>query len=372
MNLLYIITGNDPVGGALVHLVDIATFCMEKGDNVFVLIGNNSKKSREYLDRYGIKYKMIDTLRREINPFLDFISILKVYKEIKDFNPDLVLCHSTKAGVIGRIAAKFAGKKTIFTAHGWAFTEGVGNLKRRFYCLVEKFMQKFSDKIIAVSKYDYDLALKNGFDHKKLILIYNGVEKKPSTISFSEIDHILADRSITKVIMVARFNPQKDQISLIKAIEDLIPVHLIFVGDGELMEDCKRLCRDLGLENRVHFMGYQSDVSYFLSKSDIFCLISNYEGFPLTTIEAMSHGLPVVVSDVGGAGEAVIDGVNGFKIPKGDVSYLSEKLKFLVENEYIRKEMGKSSYKIYENNFTKEIFCIKTYKLYVDVMNLKT
>lgn len=371
MRLLFIITGNDPVGGALVHLVDIVEYCRKRGDDVLVLIGNNSKKSREHLEKYGVEYKVLKYLVREISPIMDLLSIFNAYREIVKFNPDLVLCHSTKAGIIGRIAAKMAKKKVVFTAHGWAFTEGVNGIKRIFYCWIERFMQVFSDRIIAVSKYDYELAIKNGFNRDKLILIYNGVEKKQPVIKSSEIDDILYDESIVKVIMVARFNPPKDHIQLIKAIKDLEEIHLIFVGDGELMEDCKSFCKILVVEGRVHFVGYQYDVAYFLSKSDIFCLISNYEGFPLTTIEAMSFGLPVVVSDVGGAGEAVVDGVNGFKIPKGDLTYLSEKLKFLAKNEFLRKEMGKNSYKIYENSFTKEVFCEKTYHLYLNVLTKK-
>src|SRR5208282_1690726 len=107
---------------------------------------------------------------------------------------------------------------------------------------------------------------------------------------------------------------------------------LQFVGDGPLLDAAMRLSTEVGMDRRVEFLGLRGDVEKLLSEAQVFVLASNYEGFPISIVEAMRAGLPVVASDVGGVRESVQDGHNGFLIPRGDKTMLRDKLKVLISD----------------------------------------
>ena len=120
--------------------------------------------------------------------------------------------------------------------------------------------------------------------------------------------------------MVARFEPQKDHPSLLKALARLRnhAWRLELIGEGPLLERTRDLARSLGIADRVEFLGQRSDVAERLATSQVYVLSSNWEGFPRSILEAMRAGLPVVASDVAGVSEAVVDGVTGYVVPRGE------------------------------------------------------
>ncbi len=152
--------------------------------------------------------------------------------------------------------------------------------------------------------------------------------------------------------MVARFAPPKDHRSLIQAIQAIPGCELDLVGDGPTQPEMEDYAATLGVRDRVHFHGYQADVSGILAQADMFALISRHEGFPLTTLEAMRTGLPAIVSDVGGAGEAVTDGVTGYLVPRGDVAAIRNRIRTLVDQPSLRQQMGESARLAFAQSFT--------------------
>jgi glycosyltransferase involved in cell wall biosynthesis len=168
--------------------------------------------------------------------------------------------------------------------------------------------------------------------------------------------------------MIARFNQQKDHATLLQALRNIPNLHLDLVGDGPNLPAAKVLTKKLGLEHQVHFLGFRRNVTDFLAKAHIFTLISNWEGFPCTTLEAMRAGLPVVVSDVGGAAEAVLEGETGFCIPRGDVHRLTQCLSRLAQDAALRSQMGQAARRHYEQTFTFSHMFKKTFHLYQEII----
>lgn len=358
MNILYIITRGDDIGGASVHLLDLAQGVQEKGHNVTILAGGKGLFVNEARKR-GLRCISLSHLIRDIRLITDVRGLIEIVRWIREVQPDVVHLHSSKAGILGRLAARWAGVPAVFTVHGWAFTEGVSGRARLLYRCIEKLMAPLAARIITVSKYDKELALSSGVaEDSSLTVIHNGIPDIRSTC--------IRERGAVKLIMVARFDAQKNQRLLLKALASLKDCswHMDFVGDGRLLEVSKEYASELGLTDRVSFLGVRMDVGKLISQADVLLLISNWEGFPLTILEGMRAGLPVIASRVGGVAEAVEDGVTGFLIGREDESGLVEAIRELVDNEALRLSFGKNGRERYEREFTFDRMLEKTVAVY--------
>ena len=173
-----------------------------------------------------------------------------------------------------------------------------------------------------------------------------------------------------KLIMTARFEPQKDHKTLIKSLSTLRNLNwtLTLLGKGKLKKDIYNLCKKLKILDKVEFVGWTQNVSDFLNKSDIFILVTNWEGFPRSILEAIRAGLPVVATDVGGISESVNNGKNGFLVPISNSNYLTKCLENLIIKPDLIEEYGKKSRKIYLDNFKFEKMAINTEKVYIDIL----
>jgi glycosyltransferase involved in cell wall biosynthesis len=197
---------------------------------------------------------------------------------------------------------------TFLTVHGWSFSGGVSNLQKIIMITLEKVLSFAIYRYIVVSDYDLNLALRYRITKRdKLKLNYNGVVISDNIKeNFSSGD--------LHLIMVARFDKQKDQRMLMDVCSKFKNITLSLVGDGPTRSSLESMVKSGSFNCKVNFLGFRKDINSLLLKSDVFVLMSNWEGFPISTLEAMSVGLPVIVSNVGGAAECVTDGVNGFTI----------------------------------------------------------
>jgi glycosyltransferase involved in cell wall biosynthesis len=134
------------------------------------------------------------------------------------------------------------------------------------------------------------------------------------------------------------------------------------------MEEALALARHLGLETRCEFLGARDDVPALLAQSHVFVLASNYEGFPISTLEGMRAGLPVVASDVGGVKEAIVEGESGFLFPKGDAEALRQKLRPLIQDPALRQRMGQAARLRYEERFSLEGMLTRVEEVYREVL----
>ena len=353
MNILFFITRGDTLGGAQTHVLTLANKFSIHGHNVFVCVGGESSVFTDELRKYSINFCLIPELKNSYNVLRDVRVVLKIKSIFNTINPDIISAHSTKANVIARLINFNKKYILVSTIHGWSFSEGIPLFKRKLNFLIEKLTFRFSTSFILVSKYDYQLGNSAKVINSLSVVIYNGVKDsfKNTTIDTKNI----------KIIMVARFDKQKNQLKLIEACKNIDNIEVIFVGDGPLLEQTKNKIKKIDTRKFI-FKGFLTDVNALLSDSTIFALISNWEGFPMSTLEAMSHGLPVLVSNVGGACECVLDEVNGYRVNKSastiEIGNLIHKM---LANKTQLLMMSANSRKIYLENFTDEIMYKNTF-----------
>lgn len=361
MKIVQLITHLNEIGGAQVHVRDLSRR-LSKDHTVHLIHGGESTVSDDLMVE-GVFYMHNRFLIRDIHLIKDFLAIVELRKMLKRIKPDIVAIHSSKAGIVGRIACWSARIPCVFTAHGWAFSEGVDYRKQYFFRKVEKWVGKLSKQVITVCDKDRNLALRHEvLQPEKIITIHNGVVDTRNSVLERE------NREEVRIIMVARFEKPKQQLELIKALLVVkeLDWHMIFVGDGRLKQASAQFVQENNLGHKVTFLGSHSNVDELLKDADIFVLTSAWEGLPLSILEAMAFGLPIIASNVGGVSEAVRDSENGFLIQNN----LTEILPLLIEDKLLRKKMGEKSREIYEASFTFEKMYEKTISTYHNLLKL--
>jgi glycosyltransferase involved in cell wall biosynthesis len=360
--ILYVITKSE-LGGAQAHVYDLMR-SLHQDYAVHLAVGAPGVLTEKAIE-LGVKVHIIDNLKRSINPASDLRSIQQCVAIIKLVKPDLVHCHSSKAGVVARLAAWRCRVPVIFTAHGWGFDPRSPRLQRNIALGVEKALAPISTKIICVSESDRQLAISLKVTSPELaVTIHNG-------IATEVIATAVPSRQPPKLIMVARFNrAQKDQYTLMQAIAKLSePIKLIFVGTGPDWEASKTMAQDLGITDRVSFLGDRLDVPDLLADSQIFVLSTHYEGAPISILEAMRCGLPIIATNVNGIPEQVADGVTGLLVPHQDVDALTAAISKLVNNPDLRQQMGVAGKHKFAKEFTVEQMVEKTELLYRSILS---
>jgi glycosyltransferase involved in cell wall biosynthesis len=364
MRIVYILTRADEIGGAQVHVRDLATALHSSGHEVSVLAGSAGSLSDQLVER-GVPFEVVPALVRPIVPWKDALAVWQLRSILRRLRPDLVSVHTSKAGWLGRVAAKSSGIPVVFTAHGWAFTEGRGAASRRFYTLAERAAAPLADQIITVSEYDRILALAHRIaPPQKIMRIYNGVVDRAAG---SPARH---GAEVPGIVMIGRFAAPKDHLTLLRALGQLrgLRWRLDLVGDGHMQAEAIALADTLGIADRVRFLGERPDVSAVLAEADIGVLISNWEGFPRSILETMSAGLPVVASDVGGISEAVQEGETGFLVPRSDERRLTERLRLLISSAEACQRLGAAGRRRYEKEFRFERMFEQTVAVYQRVL----
>ncbi|GJF54942.1 glycosyltransferase family 4 protein [Staphylococcus argenteus] len=389
MKIIYCITKADN-GGAQTHLIQLANhFCLHH--DVYVIVGDHGPMIEQLDTR--VKVIVVDHLVGPIDIKQDILAIKALTQLFSKIQPDVIHLHSSKAGTVGRIAnliSKSKGARLIFTAHGWAFTEGVKLVKKIIYLTIERLMSRITDCIICVSKFDEKLAVKYRFNRLKLTTIHNGIADVPVVKqtyknhiqdTLIEVDGVVGSPinsngiqverpSQHQFVMIARFAYPKLQQNLIAAIAILKSqyrkhAHFTFIGDGPTLNDCKQQVSQAGLDNDVTFLGNVINASNLLSQYDTFILISKHEGLPISIIEAMATGLPVIASRVGGITELLTN--NGICVKNNQPETIAKVLeKYLTDGDY--DTLSKQSRKRYLECFTEA----KMIKEVEDVYNGKS
>ena len=365
MKIAFIITRLDDIGGAQIHVRDLSAALKKAGDDVVVIGGSDGVLADE-VRANGVPCHSLEHLTREVRPLQDARAVSELRETLRHIEPDIISTHSTKAGFLGRIAGRILGIPTLFTAHGWGFTEGRPPLQALGFWAVERATANWAEQIITVCKSDRRAAVRARVaPGNRLTTIYNAMPDIDGDLQAEPAG------SAPKLLMVARLSHWKDQPTVLRALSGLTDLEwqLEFVGDGPLRDELEELTEELGLTSRVRFLGYRSDVPQLMADAQLFLLISKWEGFPRSILEAMRAGLPVVASDVGGVQESVVDGTTGFVIPPGDVAELRQCLRQLITNPELRVRMGEASRARYEEKFTFDRLVERTTGVYESILN---
>lgn len=307
-------------------------------------------------------------MTRKIRPVSDLRSLWQLYRLARRERYDLVHTHSSKAGFLGRTAAKMArsGCRTLYTPNAIAV-----NL-HPFYGWLERVAGLWTDAIIAVSESEREeIAACRLVPPSRLAMIFSGIDL--TTYSPAEdkgtVRSELAVSAETLLIgAVGRLAAQKDPQTFVRTAEAVLRRHpqacFVWVGEGELNEAALSLARTLGVEDRIRFVGFRRDVPQFLRSLDIFVLTSTYESFGYVTCEAMALGKPVVATAARGTRDLIVPGTTGFLTPLHDVAALSDAICTLIEDPDLRRRMGSEGRRRAEEVFNVSIMVKQTEDLY--------
>lgn len=340
MRILQIITLSE-LGGAQTVVINLANKLSENHE-VIVAAGEGDGKMWQMLHP-DVKQEHCRHLKRALSPVDDMLAIIDFRKLYGKYKPDIVHLHSSKAGMLGRIA--FPAKKTIYTVHGFDSIR----LAHRKFLPIERLMQYSCKAIVGVSHYDAKNLEVEKITHH-IHCVYNGI--CPIETS-KELTFQLPEKYTKTVLCIARLSPQKNS-DLFMAVAALLP-HYAFVWIGNQME----------LDNHpdnVYFLGNIPDAGRYNSIADLFILPSNYEGLPMVILEAMSAGRPVVASNVGGISEIVIDGENGYVVENTPQAF-AEKISCILENEETRRLFAENA----QHRFMRELTVDKMVEGYLRI-----
>jgi len=360
--LLYIVTQSD-LGGAQSNVLDLIRGFQQEYD-VHLATGNEGPLT-ESVAVTDISVHLLPNLVRPINLLYDFLVIKKCVSLIQKIKPDIIHAHSSKAGLIARIAGSICKVPVVFTAHGWGFSLGNPPIRRWIALFSEKLAAPLARKIICVSESDRQLALSLGVgSQNSLVTVRCGIGNIAVSLASPA-------RNPARLIMVARFNEQKDQATLLKAIAQLNDhsIHLDLVGSGLSWESCKDLAKSLAIEDQVSFLGDRRDVPNLLAQSQIFILSTHYEGLPISILEAMRAGLPVIATSVNGIPEEIEHGKTGFLVAREDVLSTANALSTLIQSPDLRQKMSEAGRQKFLQEFTIERMLNEVKAVYEQVLN---
>jgi glycosyltransferase involved in cell wall biosynthesis len=345
------------VGGPSLHVSYLSRLLDERGYETTLAAGSvgEGEGSMEYVsDSLGVEPLFIPGLQREIGPGNDFAAVRRLVELIRSLQPDVLHTHTAKAGAIGRVAAMRAGDArppvVVHTFHGHVLRGYFGPLQTRYFLGIERALARVSDALIAVSpQVRDDLVALRVAEAGKFVVIRLGLELDARVgIHAGERERIRRDLGITGDKMLVSWFGRMTEIKrvdeLLRSFATLraqeIDADLLLVGDGPLRPGLERIAHELGVAQNTHFVGFRSDVAPYYAASDVVALSSANEGTPVSIIEAQAAGLPVVVTDVGGVSDVVVDGETGFLVPSGASSAFANRLAQLATDSAVRAAMG--------------------------------
>lgn len=346
--VLYIVTNSD-LGGISKYLIEIVKYLPKDIAPYFVMSSQGYLSEELQKLEVGKEQMYFIPMTNSIFDIKTHISsnidILKIVMKLK---PDIIHCNATTGAIVGAVCGSLTRIPTIYTVHGWPFTDGISKGKQKFYKILEFLICSVLKKIICVSEYDRQIGIQALAMYKnKMATIHNGIsdiaeEFKKKDFSKDEL----------KIVMVSRFCPQKDPYTLISAAAQLIKegcnIKLDLYGYGQELDEVLNCIKEKNTEN-ICYKGEISDVTPILKNYDVYALISNWEGLPIGIIEAMRAGLPVLVSDVGGNSECIKD--NGYLVKRQDIMDCRKQIKELWENRENLKKLGQNSRKFFEEEY---------------------
>lgn len=308
---LFFITRGEATGGASIHVFEMARELKHTGSRPLVVHGSDSYSLSRLCTENNIDNLCVQQLQNSLSIFKDISALLQIYSLIKIYPNAKVILNSAKASFLGRLSCLLLGRKCLYIVHGWSYTGIFLKPSKAFYLLLELLAEILTLSVtyyIYVSYFDMarrPIPVFNRLFPCRSYVIHNGVDtipKPPKPVHLSKYSSL---PRILRLITVCRLDAQKDVSSLIKAVSCLDNVRLVIVGDGPFYESLMQTIHEHNCTSKVKLVGRQprEDLFHLLLNSDLFLLISNWEGFPISTVEAMSLGLPVIVSDVGGACE---------------------------------------------------------------------
>jgi glycosyltransferase involved in cell wall biosynthesis len=324
---------------------------------------------REFSRSIPIPYYPLSHLRRAISPALDILALCEIIALIRRERPTLLHTHTTKAGILGRMAGGMTRTRTIHTPHGHLFYGYFGKRKERLYVALERLAARCCKRIITISEDERKEYLQRGIgDENKVVTIYNGIEmgRFPGNREKVRAELKIAQR-IPLMGFVGRLERVKGPHLFLEAamkIENTFPqAHFLMVGDGPLKGELMNKAKGM---HHLHLVGHREDIPDVIAALDLLIIPSLNDGFNLAAVEAMASAKPIVATAVGGLPEVVGDG--GVLVGPEDGTMLAQGAIQLINSPDLMKQIGEKGRKRAEALFDWGVCLQKTLDIYHQVV----
>jgi glycosyltransferase involved in cell wall biosynthesis len=343
------------LGGATGLLIELTGRLLHEGYEVEIVTGPSTESGvsmGQFAEQLGVPIHTLPSFHRAPHPVHDVRALRELTHLLRERRFDIVHGHGTKGFLLGAWAARRADiRATLWHVHGWGFHEHSSFASRTPIVWAHRLLKPTVSRIIAVSEATKQDGLRRGIGAAgDYCVIYEAVDLErfaDRPLPPAEAKRRLGldpDRPV--VGSITRLAEQKAPLDLIDAaallLKEMPAVQVLIVGHGPLFEATTARAAHHGIEHAVAMPGARWDVPQVLSAIDVFALTSLWEGFPICYLEAMALGIPVVGTDAGGAAESVIDGRTGFIVPPKQPELIADRLKRLLRDERLRREMGEA------------------------------
>jgi glycosyltransferase involved in cell wall biosynthesis len=345
------------VGGPALHVAYLSAGLADRGyDTTLVAgtVGSGEASMAFVAEQRGVRIETLDDLHREIAPLRDLRTILRLARLIRTERPTILHTHTAKAGAVGRIAALLAGDARppviVHTFHGHVLRGYFNPALTAGFRLLERMLARVATALVAVSpEVRDDLVALGVAPASKFAVVRLGIELD------ERVDYAEEERKATRRLLgippdafvvgwIGRMTAVKRTEDIARTLQALVERgvdgYLCLVGDGPDRTRLERRMHELGVAKRCLFVGYQENVARFYDAMDVLLLTSVNEGTPVSVIEALAAGRPVVATRVGGVSDVVRDGVDGFLAEVADVESLAARLAELAGDPELRARMG--------------------------------
>lgn len=312
VKVLQIITKSEWAGAQRI-VYEICKMAKEYGNiHMEVAVGEDGILRNKLGIELGIKVHILKNLIHPVNPWIDYKGYKEVKSLIKNNNYDVIHCHSTKAGILGRLAAnKMNLRKVIYTVHGyWPILQYEG-IKRKMAIFLERFLAKKTTDLVLISQSDVELSKKMKIGNEsKYRLIYNKITVEKDKIKKGSLRKELNLNNKVKIIgNVSRIDEPKNPFLFVEIASEYLKHNdeslFVWVGDGKLKQQALEYVSKLNLEDKVKFIGFRENGIDYMNDFDLLLLTSNWEGVPITILEAIELDIPILSTDVGGIKEII-------------------------------------------------------------------
>ena len=356
------------IGGPTYNVTFLSAFLSDDFETMLVggLPEEGESDSLHIPEKYGVKPVLIREMVRKPNLRSDRLAYQHLKKIIREYQPDIVHTHASKAGALGRKAAASCGVPVIVhTFHGHVFHSYFGKLKTKLFKLIERSLAKKSTGIIAISNLQKkELSMEHRIcPAEKIKVIPLGFDLMPfQERRKQERESVRQKYGLNPdeiaIAIIGRLAGIKNHLFFLDVVDEVLEkttkkLKIFIVGDGPEKENIETHVSSINgkYNNAIVMTSWIQDIGTFNAGMDLICLTSKNEGTPVSLIEAQASNIPVITTDVGGVRDVVDDGLTGYIVPKGDKKTYVERLLELCENEKKREKMSQNGW-----NFVKEKF----------------
>ena len=365
-------------GGAQLNTLMCAAEQGRRGHDVTLVTGTETGSEGSLLERARrepIRVIEVPSLVRRPQPWLDLEATLALYSLLGE-GYDVIHTHTSKAGIVGRLAARMRGSSVVVhTPHGHIFHGYFNAMQERIFVLLERIGARLCDCLIMLTEGDLkDHLAQNLAPPDHFLVVPSGVDLaqfSPEKLSPASFGLPTGKRLVGTTLRLVQVKGVLDLVEAFRTVADTVPeAHLAIAGDGPLREEIVGRISALGLRDHITLLGHVDPVSPFLQTLDLFVLPSHNEGMGRAVVEAMACALPIVATRIGGLPDLVIEGHNGWLVPPREPTALAASLIAALRQSDGGRGMGERSF-VHSRSFSAEIMYDRLEKLYLDLYRRK-